>query len=378
MKKFTLALALLLLAPVGVSAQQKKTYGKKGASGVKRETVKVKRDGINIDDLREDYMPLEQALRAKGYKSLAAVVKSSNKRNAKADNYSLDEIKRILADDVETYYGLSEKYPTALQLKKFKETEAFATLSEELAAKREKLRGQIYYLRAERISNFNLEDQSFEIEFHYPTPLDPTPTDRLRDPFDGDAPFRDHKVLLFRTPQMAEDVALEVETKHPAAYVLLTFDAVEGGKMQARQQRVMIVDEQTKRLFLDYKSEDEVAEAAEQAATEEEEEDTNVYSIVETMPAYPGGDQALIKDIFQNLVYPEVALEQEIQGRVVLQFVVKKDGTVGNIRVKRSLSAECDAAAAEAVKKLKRFTPGTQNGKPVSVWFTLPITFSIQ
>ncbi|MDO4929779.1 MAG: energy transducer TonB [Bacteroidales bacterium] len=100
-------------------------------------------------------------------------------------------------------------------------------------------------------------------------------------------------------------------------------------------------------------------------------------SIVEVQATYPGGEAALLKFISDNLVYPSIAQEQELQGTVVVRFRVEKDGSIGEIVIKKSLSKECDQAAATVVSKLRRFTPARQQGHPVPVWFTLPIRFRI-
>lgn len=108
------------------------------------------------------------------------------------------------------------------------------------------------------------------------------------------------------------------------------------------------------------------------------EEEVMANELVEVQAAYPGGESALLAFVSQNLVYPSIAQEQDLQGVVVLRFRVEKDGSVGQIVIKKSLSKECDKAAADVVKKLKRFVPAKQQGHPVPVWFTLPIRFRIQ
>ena len=107
-------------------------------------------------------------------------------------------------------------------------------------------------------------------------------------------------------------------------------------------------------------------------------DDDKVFKSVEQMPSYPGGDAALLQDVANNLQYPAMAQENGTQGRVVLQFVVTKNGSIGEVKVVRSLSPECDQAAIKAVKKLKKFNPGRQNGNAVNVWYTLPVTFKLQ
>ena len=108
------------------------------------------------------------------------------------------------------------------------------------------------------------------------------------------------------------------------------------------------------------------------------EEEVVDNAIVEVPASYPGGEAALLDFVSKNLVYPSIAIEQELQGTVVLRFKVDVDGSVSTIKVEKSLSKECDQAAAEVVAKLKRFVPAKQQGHPVPVWFRLPIRFRIQ
>ena len=108
------------------------------------------------------------------------------------------------------------------------------------------------------------------------------------------------------------------------------------------------------------------------------EEEVVDNAIVEVQATYPGGEAAILQHIAKNLQYPALALEQELQGVVVVRFEVKKDGSIGRTQVAKSLSKECDLAACNVVKTLQRFTPARQQGHPVAVWFTLPIRFQIQ
>jgi protein TonB len=101
----------------------------------------------------------------------------------------------------------------------------------------------------------------------------------------------------------------------------------------------------------------------------------------EMMPRYPEGDgspQAIVLAIARNFRYPKDARRQHVEGRVLVSFNVLKDGTVDNIEVKKPFFPSIDAEAIEAVRKLKRFTPGTQDGEPVKVSFTAPISLKIQ
>lgn len=97
---------------------------------------------------------------------------------------------------------------------------------------------------------------------------------------------------------------------------------------------------------------------------------------VEQMPEYPGGEAALLKYLGCNIKYPAMERENDIQGTVVLKFVVIEDGSVGNIEVMRAISPNLSKEAIRIVKTLK-FKPGMQQGQAVKVYYTLPIKFSI-
>lgn len=101
------------------------------------------------------------------------------------------------------------------------------------------------------------------------------------------------------------------------------------------------------------------------------------YRAVEQMPTFPGGDAALMKWIKSHLQYPKSAAQENIQGTVVVQFVVTSTGSIGDVRVVRSFDDEFDREAIRLCKSLPKFVPGRHNGKPVSVWYTLPVTFRL-
>lgn len=102
-----------------------------------------------------------------------------------------------------------------------------------------------------------------------------------------------------------------------------------------------------------------------------------VYRAVEQMPTFPGGDAALMKWIKSHLQYPKSAAQENIQGTVVVQFVVTSTGSIGNVKIVHSRNDEFNAEAIRLCKSLPKFVPGRKNGKPVSVWYTLPVTFRL-
>ncbi len=103
-----------------------------------------------------------------------------------------------------------------------------------------------------------------------------------------------------------------------------------------------------------------------------------ILTIVEQHAEYPGGEQALLNFFRSNIQYPAIAQEQDIMGTVQLRFVVEKDGSVGEVKVVKSLHPACDKEAVRVVKKLKKFKPARHNGKPVRSWVTMPVRFALQ
>ena len=103
--------------------------------------------------------------------------------------------------------------------------------------------------------------------------------------------------------------------------------------------------------------------------------DDTVYRSVEQMPRFPGGEAALMKYLESHINYPPMAAY--IEGHVIVQFVVKKDGSIGDVNVVRSLYKGLDAEAVRVIKSLPKFTPGRQNGEAVNVWYTLPVPFKL-
>ena len=103
-----------------------------------------------------------------------------------------------------------------------------------------------------------------------------------------------------------------------------------------------------------------------------------IFRAVEQMPMFPGGDAALMKYLSSHIQYPTMAMENNIQGRVIVQFVVTKTGKIGEVKVVRSVDPDLDAEAVRVCKSLPDFIPGKMNGQAVNVWYTLPVTFKLQ
>lgn len=108
------------------------------------------------------------------------------------------------------------------------------------------------------------------------------------------------------------------------------------------------------------------------------EEENKVFDIVEQQPMFPGGPAALMKYLSEHTKYPVVAQENGVQGRVTVQFVVEKDGSISDVHVLRGVDPSLDKEAVRVVKSMPRWTPGKQNGINVRVNYRVPVLFRLQ
>ncbi len=106
--------------------------------------------------------------------------------------------------------------------------------------------------------------------------------------------------------------------------------------------------------------------------------DNKIYEIVEQEPSYPGGEDKITADVSKNFVYPQLAIENGIEGTVIVRFVVEKNGSVSNVQLVRGLGYGIDEAAIKAVKKLKKFSPAKQNGQAVRYYYSIPVICQLQ
>ena len=123
--------------------------------------------------------------------------------------------------------------------------------------------------------------------------------------------------------------------------------------------------------------EDDVIELVDIPDEDEEPEVEQIFDVVEENPEFIGGMAKLYEYLGKNIKYPEMAKENSIQGRVYVQFVVWKDGTIRDVNVVRGVHPTLDKEAVRVVKSMPKWTPGKQRGKPVNARFTLPIKFKI-
>ena len=126
------------------------------------------------------------------------------------------------------------------------------------------------------------------------------------------------------------------------------------------------------------KKEEPQIKVKEEREIEVEDEDETIYQVVENQPEFPGGTAALMQFLSKNVKYPENSQENGVQGRVIVQFVVNKDGTIVDPVVSRSVDPYLDKEAIRVVSSMPKWKPGMQRGKPVRVRYTLPVAFKLQ
>ncbi|HNR42089.1 MAG TPA: energy transducer TonB, partial [Bacteroidales bacterium] len=137
--------------------------------------------------------------------------------------------------------------------------------------------------------------------------------------------------------------------------------------MTADQAQVEVRDEEVIEFVQEVKEE-----------VKEEEPEAEPFVVVEEMPMFPGGDAALLQFIAEHTQYPEVAKENNIQGKVIVRFCVTSKGTVDRVSVLKGVDPELDKEAMRVVTTLPPFKPGKQGGIPVPVWYMVPINFTLK
>lgn len=131
---------------------------------------------------------------------------------------------------------------------------------------------------------------------------------------------------------------------------------------------------------IDVEADDETVFEEYTAPEEEEEEvlEAEIFTVVESMPEFPGGMGELMKFLAQNIKYPPLAKESGIQGRVFINFVVEPTGAISNVKVLRGIGGGCDEEAVRVVSSMPSWKPGKQRGKNVRVSYNLPVKFTLQ
>lgn len=261
----------------------------------------------------------------------------------------------ILNKDVVKVFSLAEIYPTPLQMKRFKESAEYRDYQKMLDDDVEELKKQLFYAVFNIETPYDLNTQSFIIQdIAY---------------VGGNFGIANNMYLKSNDPNIIqhnfhalvpnEDIAYNVET-HPCCFVIFLRISelnTKTGHILLQPQHGLIANRETGDIYWEYKFQN--------------------TSVIEVPASFPGGDAALLSYIGQHLKYPAIALEQDIQGTVVVQFTIDEEGKASKATIIRCLSKECDQEAIRVVLSLPPFKPATKNGKPVATRYTLPLRFSM-
>ena len=181
--------------------------------------------------------------------------------------------------------------------------------------------------------------------------------------------------IVFDDYSIAEDYLSEETSEYDAIEEIYEYEEVEDVDTEVPSSE----DETPEVEGEEAEVEDELAIAPPVPSEAVEEEEEVIFVVVESMPEFPGGQQAMMRFIGENIQYPVIAQENGIQGRVVCQFVIEKDGKVTDIQVVRSSGdASLDKEAIRVINSMPKWTPGKQRGKTVRVKYTIPVNFRLQ
>lgn len=194
-----------------------------------------------------------------------------------------------------------------------------------------------------------------------------------------EAKIEDKHIIKKVEPKQAQPQQIKSSIKFTAPKIVKDEEVSKEDEMKSQKE---LGESKVAISIADVKGNDEVhgkdIADIKEVITSKPTEEAKVFSYVEQMPIFPGGESALMSYIASNLKYPSAAQDQGIQGLVMLRFVVTGTGEVGEVQVLKSLDPSCDREAIRVVKSLPRFTPGRQQGKPVNVWFQLPVRFELR
>lgn len=296
------------------------------------------------------------------------------------DETSWGEVENLIEKDVITHYSLEDEVNTPLKKEVYMKSEKYKDMLEALEQERTCLLEHDYYIEADFNAQYDLEEQNFTFKLYNPAKR--FLTFQITDSqFSYDEIKRD---FSFSTPQIPEDLAYMIETGPTKALLVVSIadslSTLDVNQIILIPQKLYLYRADTGEMLYEYvfKGDTTEMQIRRTESSTQADNDRTIYAVAEEMAQYPGGSTALLQDISAHLLYPVKAIEDRIQGIVLASFVVEKDGTIGDIKIERTLSPECDAAVVAAIKKLKNFFPAKQGGRPVRSLFKLPIRFRAQ
>jgi len=395
---------LLLCLIIGMIGQ---LYSKSlsGQSKTSRQIIvqKIEEKEAETDILKGDYhiinseksSPIEEFMKKSNYCEIGeeymlipnCATELSEDGTMPINEIPIGKLYSLLNKDVLEYYNwLKEEYNTPLKVKRYKESADYKYQVSEIQQEANCALGTTYYLIRSISSdeNYNLDSRSFTIQL--PNALHGYDLYLKRE----DCHF---KTFDFRTTSIDEDIAYKIETNPCNIYIFVRLTGetrIHGVSKQSicEPTKVIIANNDSGEIYYEYDPQKKPLQTPPNKETETSEnksktDNTNtterVHVVSETMPEFPGGQYALFKFISKNLNYPKDAKKKGIQGKVMVQFIVEKDGTIGNIRIYKGISPELDKEAIRvfSLPTMPKWKPGTSDGVAVRVRYSVPIIFKL-
>lgn len=279
----------------------------------------------------------------------------------------------LLKGDMIAYYELGDKVDTPLKAKYFPETEEYSKYADRFEQEQELISEQIFSTTIKCTEKYDMDSHRFRIEIPY----------FMTNPLSIFRACREFQGQYFHSPVIEERKAYEIESVETDFTIFYQFGGDGEGNAVIIPLRVVISNSENGKILWDYEIViDGNQEMDEQAETGEEADDSPTQKeeptlAAETQPEFPGGDAALLRFLSETVNYPTVCQEFGIQGRVIVQFTVDKDGSVISPKVTRSPDDNLGKEALRVVRKMPKWIPGTLNGVPVRCQMTVPINFRL-
>lgn len=202
--------------------------------------------------------------------------------------------------------------------------------------------------------------------------------------FEADEEIEEEEEEVFEIPQEPEEIVApeEVANQQQVTDLLIVEDEkIEEDKQVKDQEKVLENEAAVGTVDITEGTNDLNKIIVKEQVIEQpkvEEEQPVSIAMVEQKPQFPGGEAEMYKWLGANIVYPPAAAEEGVSGRVIVEFVVGKDGSITNVKVLRQRHPALDKEAVRVVKAMPKWIPGRNNGQPVKVTYTLPVTFKLQ
>ena len=287
------------------------------------------------------------------------------------EHVSYELLRNIINRDVFAAFDLDKKYDSAAKRDAFAQTKDYQLYRKGVEELRDNILKQNFVFTPTFDIERELRDSQIRFSMVEPNPfyLRLETTDAC---LKNEARSEDRRFNVFTSPTLSATIVNQLKACGKVKAHMIVRLKEGGKKIIITPQKLIFSSDTDGSIIYDYTFKQSASSGSEAPSV-----DNTIYDNLsaDERPQYPGGDAAILQFIAQNLKYPVSAMEQGVQGRVVVDFVVEKDGSMSDVRVVRSVDSALDKEAVRVVKALSKFTPGTKNGQPVRARYTLPITF---